>query len=489
MHKARAGKIKTQIRILVYTIVVACLLVVMLCAATTYGFLQSANAFFSASRELTDFYLHADAMNRAAIDYLLRPTEELLITYQNEKELAYGNIQRASGYLDESAAWRLGRLSNMLLSYDEEFQSVDRSEYFAYTSYLQFRYLGELIQNTSDDYHTILRNFMESRNDRTQSSWRIQAAFSLAVVTTVLFVGFFSTQYFERRISLPIAQMVKNVKLVQQGKYELYPVKNASAELNILTNAFSVMASSLQNNVERLRYNAQVEMLLLAQEHKTLQMQKDLVQAELNHLQTQINPHFLFNTLNLISKKAFLHGDQEICDLMENTAALLRYSLDKANKISTLHEELQCIQNYFEIQQSRFEGRITFALKSDPNIPQVAMPAMVLQPLVENSVMHGIRDMTEGAEVRLGAHCEGQCIRICIEDNGVGIPSEKLEKLMEDVVGKPVLFSDDMDMEHIGLRNVYRRLKMYYGDEMKFSIESEEECGCNVVIEIPLDME
>ena len=161
------------------------------------------------------------------------------------------------------------------------------------------------------------------------------------------------------------------------------------------------MAGAIQNNIRLLKYNIEMDKQLLERENENLNMKNLLYQTELKSLQAQINPHFLFNTLNMIAKKAALSGDSETNLLMENISALLRYGLDKANKISTLKEELSCIENYFFIQQRRFEGRVSFVMDVPDYVPDISMPAMTLQPLVENSVIHGIKDVLENAEVIL----------------------------------------------------------------------------------------
>lgn len=489
MGTGRTKQLKTQLRVLIYTVVAACLVVVALCAVTTYSLIRSSDTFFQSSQRLDAFYTHADAMKQAAVDYLVQPNEDSLLAYQQERANAKREITQAGEGLQSQVAWRLSLLGNMIDSYSEEFAEGNAARNPGYPTYQRFDYYGELIQNTAEQFHGILRNDMAARNEGIRSAWQIQILASLVLVCLVLLAGVVMSYYLNRRVTLPIQQMVQNVHRIGRGEFELRPIVGASAELNILTKSFADMAEGIRNNVQLLKHNAQLDKRLLEQEYENLQMQNHLVQAELKGLQAQINPHFLFNTLNLISKKAFLHGDQEICDLMEHTASLLRYSLDKSSKISTLHEELACIQNYFQIQQSRFEGRITFALEIAENLTDIAMPAMVLQPLVENAVIHGIKDMTQGALVRLRAkEVDGQ-IQLCIEDNGVGIANAELEALLERVMCTPTLLGSELDSAHVGIRNVYRRLKMYYGDDMHFSIESEAECGCLVILELPLDLE
>ena len=423
MKKKKSRKLKTQLRILICAVVIACTLVVGFCLFTTRQLLQSTDDFFAASDALDDFYNYAEAMNLLTMEYFVAPDNALYHQYQSMYNLALECVATSQDYLGESASWRMIRLGNMLESYDDEFAAV--RDDFTYATYLDLGYLGGLIQKTYEQYHTILLADMEERNGSLRAAAEIQLTVSLAIIVGTLFSSYFILGYFQRKISTPITQMAQNVNLIGRGEFTLEPVVGASAELHILSTAFLKMADAIENNFKLIQYSAQQDKRLLEQENETLQMKNNLVQMELKNLQTQINPHFLFNTLNLISKKALLHGEGEISLLMEQTASLLRYSLDKTNKISTLYEEIECIRNYSHIQQSRFEGRMIFTLEVQEQLPNIPMPAMVLQPMLENSVIHGLKDMMQGAEVSVRMSMVDGKIRICMEDNGVGLPSAK----------------------------------------------------------------
>lgn len=469
--------------------VVASLVVVALSAVTTYSTLNRSENFFEINYKLDNFYVHAEQMHTSAMNYAISPTDESLESYTTYLNLANSTLLEASAQADGAVAWRFQRLQNMLTSFHELFMDASPEAVDRYDNYVAFEYQGQLIQNTKSEYHTILLEDMAKKSEAIQHIWQIQSIVSLVVILAVILAGYGISMYFQKRVTAPIIQLVDNVNRIGRGKMTIQPVDGAAPELTILTNAFSTMVVAIQSNVDLLQRTAELDKRLLEEKNRNLQIQNNLVQAELRNLQAQINPHFLFNTLNLISKKAFLHGEDEICNLMEHTASLLRYSLDKANKISTLEEELDCIRNYFQIQQTRFEDRVVFQLNVDEDLPSVSMPAMALQPLVENAVIHGIRDMTEGAHVELRIHKSETSVRIFIEDNGAGMTSTDLEALMNGVFGASLLTDEDEDSSHIGIRNVYRRLNMYYGDDMQFYMESEAECGFVITLEIPLDLD
>ena len=193
----------------------------------------------------------------------------------------------------------------------------------------------------------------------------------------------------------------------------------------------------------------------------------------------QINPHFLFNTLNMIYKMAYQEGAMQTSELMEKTSQLLRYGLDSANKISDLHKELKAIENYNYIQEKRYGGRIHFLIEQEEDVENIAMPSMILQPLVENAVTHGLKDVTEDGEVSIEVGSYQDEVIISIADNGVGISPQKLEKLILNDFQV-----DEDERSHLGLYNVTKRLKAFFHDRVKIIVDSDIDCGFEITIRI-----
>ncbi|MDY5096113.1 MAG: histidine kinase, partial [Oscillospiraceae bacterium] len=179
-----------------------------------------------------------------------------------------------------------------------------------------------------------------------------------------------------------------------------------------------------------------------------------------------INPHFLFNTLNIITQTAQMEDAEETAALIEATADFLRYNLSKLNKVVTLADEVENTQNYVYIQKQRFGDRFTFDFEIDERCTAITMPCMILQPLVENSIRHGLNNMLRGAKVAIRAY-PGPGGSVCLEvwDNGVGISAQKQAKLLRS-------FEATDDSGHIGLRNVYKRLRLFYGKNLRIEFDS-----------------
>ena len=195
-------------------------------------------------------------------------------------------------------------------------------------------------------------------------------------------------------------------------------------------------------------------------------------------LQNQINPHFLFNTLNMIYRMSLKEGADDAADMLMKTSQLLRYGLDNQNRISSLHNELEMIGKYIEIQKKRLGSRVSFILECErAQVRNISMPGMILQPLVENALQHGLHDVTENGEIVISVGQQDSVITISVSDNGKGMPAQELEELI----------LNDYQMKegtHLGLYNVMRRLEMYFHEQIQISLHSDEGCGFEVFMEI-----
>lgn len=212
-------------------------------------------------------------------------------------------------------------------------------------------------------------------------------------------------------------------------------------------------------------------------------MQRIVKELELQALQSQINPHFLFNTLNVLSKLAFLEGAEQTSDLTISLSNLLRYSLQKLDQPVTLQEELTHIREYAAIQQTRFRDRIGFELEADPSALPVRIPALSLQPLLENAFQHGVAKLEDGGRISLIVQRRTEGICIIVTDNGAGMTEEtrlSLLRLEEDREDQEAKASTG-----IGTRNVFRRLQLFYNRDDLIEIFSSPGQGTTIQIKIP----
>jgi sensor histidine kinase YesM len=282
----------------------------------------------------------------------------------------------------------------------------------------------------------------------------------------------------------PINSIVSNIQKIKKGEYDLSEVKDSGPEFSVLGEAFDDMASSIRSNILGIETNARLRQQLLEAENENLRMNELLINSELKILQDQMNPHFLFNTLSMISQIAAMEHAEQAAELVNITTNLLRYSMDKSNRMSTLFEEIECVRNYLHIQKLRFGDRITFEFGLDDNIPNIMLPGMLIQPLIENAVLHGVGKMVQGAIVTVSITQRNAVLFLSVEDNGNGMSGEKLEELLNSD-SYPSRSSETK--AHIGLINAKKRIEILYGSTANFHIESTEDVGTLITISIPCD--
>lgn len=463
-----------------------CVLVILFSNFTVSDNLENSRLFFDCNKNLSDFYSNITEMDTVARNYLYERTGENYDEFLRLLEAARGNLETIAVSVDDATQWRIERLENMLDYYCEPMRDFIGGETSVYDTYNALYYRKNLITNTATTYYGHLANYMKFKTDSMQAMWERQRNLQFVLLAVVAAFAVAMGGVYGKGIYAPISAMVENTKRLKKGNYCLEPIETNLAELGILADSFTEMAASVEKSVGALKENARLEYALLKQENDNLAMQNLVTEAELHSLQAQINPHFLFNTLSMISKSAYISGDTTTSELMDKLSEFLRYALDKANKNSTLYEEIESIKNYIFIQQKRFSGRIRFEVDVEPDAPNIPMPAIVLQPLMENAILHGASAMTEEALIAVKIHRFRDRVHIHIEDNGAGMRAEDLEAL-QSKLKMGLESSPGSRGSGIGLTNVYRRLQMYFGAGMQFSIDSEEGCGTVVTVAVPIE--
>ncbi|MCR5303767.1 MAG: histidine kinase [Lachnospiraceae bacterium] len=216
---------------------------------------------------------------------------------------------------------------------------------------------------------------------------------------------------------------------------------------------------------------------------REMMMASHLKETELKYLQAQINPHFLFNTLNAGAQLSMMEGADRTGEYLQNVAAFYRYRIRKGNEDTLLSDEIQLVDNYVYILNVRFSGEISYEKDVDDSLTATPVPVMILQPIVENAFNHGIRDIGRQGEIRLSVSGEGNELVVSIKDNGRGMDPEVIEKMLS---GNPEEVSESSDGNGVGLKNVISRLELYYGKSGLLNIRSDgKDKGTEVFIYIP----
>ena len=303
----------------------------------------------------------------------------------------------------------------------------------------------------------------ESVQAANYKNFRYYVFATVLVLMVMLLEG---NQLVSRKISKPIRELDASVKAHEAGgKPDIYI--GGSSEIRHL-------GHSVQKSYE------QIEKLM----DEIIRQQNERRKSELDALQSQINPHFLFNSLNAGVQLAMMEDAERTGIFVEKMADFFRYNVKKGQEDATLGEELEAVDNYIYILNVRFAGDIHFSKEVDESLENVRMPSMILQPVVENAVNHGIRDIEWEGKIHLTVTGDADYIRISVKDNGKGMTQEQIEGVLS---GNRERRNEEGDSTGIGMNNVISRLELYYEESGLMEINSEGEGkGTEAVIYIPV---
>lgn len=338
-----------------------------------------------------------------------------------------------------------------------------------------------------EDYVSSLNNERFRLNTESytviSSSVRYLEWFSISVFVVLGVLNVLLVVLVTGSITRPLLELSEVADQVSKGNFGVstIPVQSED-EVGVVTSAFNKMVESIREYIDRLRKSMEKEQHM---KEKSLKMEAHLKDAQLKYLQAQINPHFLFNTLNAGAQLAMMESADRTYDYIQNVAAFFRYNIKKDNDVVTLAEEIRLVDNYIYILNVRFSGDIHFRKEVDESLLQIKVPSMILQPIVENSVNYGIRNIDWEGQITLSVCRKSDCLQICIWDNGVGMTQEKIEKVM---AGQATETAGETDSNGVGLNNVIERLHLFFEGKEKFEIASEGiGKGTQVYITLPYE--
>lgn len=279
-------------------------------------------------------------------------------------------------------------------------------------------------------------------------------------------------------ITKPLTKLSKQAEQVGRGDFDIAFIDaKTQDEVGTLATAFRQMIDSLNRYVAQTRLQMEKESRL---KEEQLRMQGSLKEAQLIFLQSQINPHFLYNTLNAGAQLAMMEGAEKTCLFMENLADFFRYNVKRTGEVSTLEEEIEQCENYLRIINVRFSGEIQYEKHLYGSMQGITLPGVILQPIVENAINHGLHGI-EGAKRIVLTYADADSTAVVsVADNGVGMTQEQIE-----AISRPN-DNEDLSLRPTGLRNVMERLRIYYHEEEPLLIESDGPGkGTKISIRIP----
>jgi len=294
----------------------------------------------------------------------------------------------------------------------------------------------------------------------------------LRIVTVVclltMFIALFISRFFMKSIYTPIKRMVTAMdKLVFKPDLDYYIEEKRKDEFGILYNSFNGMVDGIKKLFEQL----------FAEKLKKKE-------AQLKFLQAQMNPHFLYNTLNSIYYISKLHGINEITELSYSLTNFFRLSLSGGLELITVREMLDHIGYYIKIQNIRYKDQFELITDVDPELLEHKVLKFMLQPLVENSILHGMKNKEEKGVIEVAGYIVNDIIKFTVKDNGVGIPQDEFEKI-QSTLSQPLDDEEVETSEMFALRNIHKRIRLHYGEQYGLRVFTTEGEGTVVEVVLP----
>lgn len=288
--------------------------------------------------------------------------------------------------------------------------------------------------------------------------------FSVIIATAFVLI-------FSRQLSSRLKKLVRNMSKIKDGKFDVFVSYDEKDEIGELSRSFKTMID---------RINALITEVYVA-ELKVKNFELKTKEAQIRALQSQINPHFLFNSMESIRSNLLKKQDFETSDIVESFARLLRKSIDWTNDNIPLQQEIELVEHYLKVQKFRFRQKLVYEINIDQQYYQNLIPKFSLQPLVENAIYHGIEMKRDGGCIQIYSETFESHFKIVVRDNGIGISTENLEIIKEKLTN----WKEEKVAGGIGILNVHQRFKMFYGENYGLEYESIQGVGTTVSAIIP----
>ena len=286
----------------------------------------------------------------------------------------------------------------------------------------------------------------------------------LLALSAVLFVG--GMVVLSRRLSKPLDGMMKEMKRLEHGDFDISLPVESEDEIGELSRRFNEMSRALNEYVDKV-YRSQLSQR----------------EAECTALKSQIYPHFLYNTLEVIRMTAISADDEKVALMIESLSEQIHYLIGPVEDFVPLSKETDIVEKYVFLLNARISGHIDLSLPSSAINPMV--PKLILQPIVENAYIHGIKPGSGSGRIAIEAERKNRKVYIRIMNNGVGMTPAELEAIWKRLRSDEPGVRDEYNWKSIGLKNVYDRLRLIYGEGFGLEIESLVDVGTVVTITVP----
>lgn len=337
------------------------------------------------------------------------------------------------------------------------------------------QYTQQLLERAILDYQDTYTSLMVLNE-------RLNQIQTLMILLCVLLGGVVIISLF--RLLRSVMQMARASQAISRGEFDTPDVDETQRdEIGHMARAFNEMKRSMKQQVQLLEEKNEMERALFRKENEALELQNLMEREKLQQLRSQINPHFLFNTLNVIVYTAQQEGAERTRRLIDSLSKLFRYALGSNEAQVPLAREIHIVDEFYSLYYARFRERIRLKwhISPDVDLTETMVPSFILQPLVENAFQHGLAPKEEGGCVEIAIQARNGVLNIQVADDGVGMTRQALQALRENLRNPPTTG------EHIGVYNVAARLRLW-GEEYGLDIQSESGRGTVAAVRLPLVM-
>lgn len=304
--------------------------------------------------------------------------------------------------------------------------------------------------------------------------------YAVIIITSILCLLF--ALVLSKDILKTIDKLSVSAFSLSNAHWEIPDIKeNKYIELNILGQTFNLMKNNINKFIKELKQKSELEIKFNKQKIANIEKDRLIKESQLMSLQMQMDPHFLFNTLNTVARTAMFEKAKKTEGLVVAVSKIMRYNLDNKGKMVELAKEIEVLKAYITIQQTRFQSQMKFNINIDGDISGIMIPPMILQPIVENAIIHGLADKDENGKIYIEINKEDEYIKVKISDNGKGIDSDDIINIFQEKAS----YNIDSPTTGLGLLNVKKRLELHYGEDL-IKISSNLGKGTEVMIQIPL---
>ena len=289
---------------------------------------------------------------------------------------------------------------------------------------------------------------------------------TVIIIVLTIIIGVTVSVIIAQSLILPLENTVNALEKFSRGDFAVRLKENRCDEIGKLNRIFNKAIKEINELMQKV---TQSEILNKEMEFKTLQ--------------SQMNPHFLYNTLDTINWLAFKEKQTEICNLVAAISSLIRASISNKKSIITIEQELDYVKNYIYIQHIRYKDRFDIIYDIDESLLKQAVPKLIIQPIVENAIIHGIENSKNKNLLYISVKRENECIIIIVKDTGIGMTDEKVSELLKE----PLNAEGDEQKAHtnLGLYAVHKRIQLMYGDLYGLTVQSQAGEGTTVTLHIP----